>query len=272
MRSHTVLVALGLLACNPSSTSSVGSTSSHTVATGSYEAHVPSGWDGESSLPVLVTFHGHNGSARSFSSRTEFMARVDELGILLVLPVGANSTWDFTNSPGDGEDRDERAFVNEVLDDVEQRWPVQREHIVAHGQSIGGSMVYEFACYEPGRFVAFAPMAGTLWYPLPAQCSATAPALRHLHGLADTTFPMAGRAFGTEIGQGDTHAVLDLMREQYGCSDVPVESATELATCERWEGCSGGKSLELCVHPGGHPPPDGWVEHTMPWIAEQLGL
>lgn len=265
------VLGLGLLACTPSSPDSAG-TPTFSVSTGTYEAYTPSGWDGVSSLPVLVTFHGHNGSPRSFTSRTEFINRVDELGILLVLPAGADGTWDFTNSPGDGVGRDERAFVNEVLDDVEQRWPVDRQHIVALGQSIGGSMVYEFACYDGARFAAFSPMAGTLWYPLPDACSADAPMLRHLHGLNDTTFPMAGRSFGGDIGQGDTHAVLEIMREQYGCSGTPVESTTELASCERWEGCGGGKSLELCVHPGGHPPPTGWVEHSMPWIAEQLGL
>ena len=59
--------------------------------------------------------------------------------------------------------RDEGAFARAVLDDLAQRYAVDRKRVLMTGFSRGGSMVWDIACHDPAGFAAFAPAAGAFW-------------------------------------------------------------------------------------------------------------
>jgi polyhydroxybutyrate depolymerase len=182
------------------------------VKEGFYLVRPPAGWDGKSPLPTAVFFHGYHGSAEDVMKDEGLGRTLSELGVMLVAPNGNNTTWSFPGVQQDG--RDDFAFVNAVLDDVEKRFSVDRRRLFATGFSVGGSMTWNIACKMGGRFAAYAPVAGAFWDPLPTACPGAPFSLRHVHGTADNTVPMKGRWVGIgRFKQGDVLESMNRLRQ-----------------------------------------------------------
>jgi len=238
------------------------------VEGGAYLVRPPAGWDGRSALPAVVFFHGWKQSA-SDVMRDERMARVmSDLGNLLVAPDGAGYSWSFPGSPN--HYRDEFAFVRAMLDDVEARFPIDTRRLWASGFSQGGSMVWYAACYLGDRFAAFVPVAGDFWEPPPLTCPSGPASLRHIHGLADETFPTSGRAVAEHSHQGNLWQGWALWLRTDGCVAPPdrVEMADGM-TCQTWaaKSCSSGHELALCLHAGGHVFNAEWLREAYSWVV-----
>ncbi|MFO1148995.1 MAG: alpha/beta hydrolase-fold protein [Alsobacter sp.] len=238
------------------------------VKDGFYLVRPPSGWDGRSPLPTAVFFHGYRGSAGDVMKDEGLGRTLSEMGVMLVAPNGDNTNWSFPGKLQDG--RDDFAYVNAVLDDVEKRFPVDRQRLFATGFSVGGSMAWNIACQMGGRFAAYAPIAGAFWDPLPTACPGAPFSLRHVHGLTDATVPMKGRAVGQgRFRQGDVLEGMRRLRQFDGC---PEETTTTQVdgdmTCRTWsaKACSSGRELVLCLHPGEHEIDPQWVADGYRWV------
>lgn len=237
------------------------------VENGSYLVRPPAGWDGRSALPVVVFFHGWQQSA-GIVMQDETMARVlSDLGVMLVAPDGAGRSWSHPGSPS--RDRDEFAFIRAVLDDVVQRFPVDRARLWASGFSQGGSMAWYAACYLGDRFAAFVTIAGDFWEPAPTVCPSGPASILHIHGENDQTVPMAGRAIGDRYRQSDLRSGWALWRRTDRCAEAPdrTETIADL-TCTTWTGgrCESGRELMLCLHPGGHDFKAEWLGAGYGWV------
>jgi polyhydroxybutyrate depolymerase len=244
------------------------------VAAGSYLVHQPKNWDGKSALPALVYFHAYRGSAADEMRNAEMIRFADETGNLLILPNGENGQWSFPGSPHPG--RDEMAFVAAVLDDVEAKFPIDQTRLWASGFSIGGSMTWYAACYLGSRFAAFAPIAGSFWEPLPEHCPSGPANIRHIHGLTDRTVPLEGRTLrGGSIRQGDSWVGLALWKKIDGCKAEPArfeaEERPDRMICRVWQGCTSGKELQLCLHPGEHEIWTQWLRDGYAWVERLAG-
>ncbi len=238
------------------------------VESGDYIVVPPPGWDGKSRLSVVLFFHGAFNTARDTFDNSGLPEAAGKVGALLVLADGANRNWSF---PGKmSGPRDDFGYVDEVLDDVERRFPVDRENILASGFSVGGSMVWYLACFHASRFRAFAPVAGAFWEPLPQECPAGPVSLRHIHGLADKTVPMKGRSLRNGLyKQGDVEESLRLLRVRDGCageSDV-IEQKSDLA-CRTWlpNSCASRREVMACLHPNDHMLEAQWVIDGFNWM------
>jgi polyhydroxybutyrate depolymerase len=190
------------------------------------------------------------------------VAIADRLGVALVAPDGIGRSWSFPGSPA--RNRDEFAFVGQVLDDLAARFPVDPGRIMASGFSQGASLVWYLACRMPQRFAAFAPIAGDFWEPLPEACTGPRPKLVHFHGVADGTIPLAGRALRAGIRQGNLFRSLSVFAPASCTASWPgmVGKVPEQGLlCRRASGC-GGALLELCLHAGGHYADPAWVERA----------
>lgn len=237
------------------------------VAEGRYWLILPQprpGDDGQngSKSGAIMFFHGWQGSAEETLADAGLVALATRLGVALIAPDGAGKTWSYPGSPG--RHRDEFAFVAQVLDDVSSRFPVDPARIMASGFSQGGSMVWYLACRMPDRFRAFAPVAGAFWEPLPASCAAPRPPLIHMHGTADMTVPLAGRALRNGFRQGDVFkslAILAPTAPTVAVGDVPTQPSG--LSCRSLAG-PGEAPLELCLHEGGHWIDPTWIERA--WL------
>lgn len=231
-----------------------------TVASGSYRIRLPQHASGH--IGAIVYFHGYQGTAAETVADPGLAAVAERLGVALVAPDGIGRSWSFPGSPA--RNRDEFAFVGQVLADVTARFPIDPGRIMASGFSQGGSLVWYLACRIPQRFAAFAPIAGDFWEPLPDSCAAPRPKLVHVHGTADTTIPLAGRALHNGIRQGSLFRSLAVFAPAACTASWPELVArvpTQGLLCQRATDC-GGALLELCLHIGGHYADAAWVERA----------
>lgn len=241
------------------------------VTGGRYYVRAPEAWDGAAALPVIVWFHGWQDVGERHVRPGSTADDWTGAGWLFVAADGREKTWSHQGSPS--QVRDEMAYIAAVMADVEARYPVDGTRVLAAGFSQGGSMVWDLACRLGAPFTHFAPVSGAFWEPMPADCSAGPAAIRHVHGKADTVVPLAGRPIGERWHQADVFDGLALWRDANGCAAGPdrAERLADLLDCRRWESCSSGRPLALCLHDGGHRVPDGWPARTRDWVARTRG-
>lgn len=255
---------LAALACGPDSACE--------VAHGHYLVRPPDGWDGHSPLPVAVYFHGYQMNAEDMMRDQEAVRIFSDLGVLLVAPQGLQSRWRLPvfASP----ERDDAAFVGEVMADVAKRFPLDRSRMMATGFSLGASMVWYLACQAPTRFTAYVAFSGAFWKPEPADCPMGPVNFLHIHGTSDPTMPLAGRWVGGGTRrQGDVFVSLDTLRRLDRCSaanhvqDKDRQLADETnVTCELDDHCETGKRVEACFHAGAHYVIAQWYRNAWAFV------
>jgi len=105
-------------------------------------------------LPVVYLLHGGNGGFRDWSNRTD-ASRYAAQGLILVMPEGAFSYYQ--NAALKPEDKYEDYLVNDLISDVENRFPAakDRESRAIVGISMGGFAAVKQALSHPELF-AFA--------------------------------------------------------------------------------------------------------------------
>lgn len=235
---------------------------------GQYFAVEPAGWDGQSPLPTLVFAHAYKGSPGQYYNDEDVVAAFAAAGALLVLPQSEGVAWNLSSFGGPG--RDDLLFFDEVLEDVGARWPVDEDRLYAGGFSLGGSMAYELACERGDLYAAVQPISGAFWEPLPEDCPSGDVPVRHVHGTADTTWPVEGQEFGDGFGQGSAADTVAFWREHDGCGpadDPPDDTVVEgPETCSVWSACDPGVEVRLCLHDEGHHRVDGWAERMLDWV------
>lgn len=227
---------------------------------GDYYVHLPKARAGDEPLGAIFYLHGHRGKAVNAIRNQGFQRMADKLGVAFVAVQGVNGTWSFPTAPRNL--RDEPAFFDSVLSDLEDRFGVERDKTMLSGFSSGGFMTWYLACEDSGRFSGYAPIAGAFWEPLPDNCPTDNPYLFHVHGTSDTVVPLAGRWLGGgQWKQGDVFESFDVWRRQNGLSEASSEKLTDgNLECERW--APEGGLFELCLHDGGHSVEAKWIERA----------
>lgn len=222
----------------------------------SYHVLPPDGWDGEAALPVLLHFHGWGRQGDLIVKHQRIAGHTRRRGVLLIAPNGLGRTWDFW------QDRSRDVpFAAAVIEDVAQRFPIDRARIYVSGYSFGSAMAWRYVCQNGAGVAALLAISGTL--PQAVDCPQAPRAVRHVHGLADTVmdFPMGP--------DGDVTHPVALWRAKMGCGAAAHPGdwqAVDWLTLDRWAwDCTNG-SVTLDLHPGGHFIPHGWIG----WQLDQL--
>jgi polyhydroxybutyrate depolymerase len=163
-----------------------------------YRLHLPTGYDPESAVPLVLAIHGYTGTAEALENeRTRRHA--DEHRYIVAYPQGAGfevagtliTSWndlacnaspgpegptctedadDYPTPPECGEPRecdwcschDDIGFITALLDEIESTVCVDRDRVFATGMSNGAMFVHRLGCNLSDRFAAIAPVGGTL--------------------------------------------------------------------------------------------------------------
>ncbi len=240
------------------------------VTSGDYRIYLPENASGAALSGAVIFFHGWKGSSAGVMRNAGLREMSDRLNIALIAANGQGGSWSFPGAPGRA--RNELTYVRELLDDVEVRFNVPKDRVLAAGFSLGASMVWSLSCYMGEDFAGFVPVAGTFWNPLPEVCPSNTPNLMHYHGVKDGTFPLAGRAVaGGLYRQGSTYGAFGLWQTQGVCeAEKPVISQSGRFQCERRTSC-GSEILELCLHEGGHIYRAAWIERSWGILSDLKG-
>ena len=117
-----------------------------------YRIVMPSSITPGQKLPVIYLLHGGGGGYRDWTNYSD-VANYAESGLVLVMPEGGSSYY--TNSAEHPEDRYENYIVNDVISEVESKYPVAtgRQNRVIVGVSMGGYGAVKIAMKNPELFV-----------------------------------------------------------------------------------------------------------------------
>lgn len=173
------------------------------VRTGSYDitilsageqrnvhVHVPTRLSGPNP-PLVVAFHGA-GANGAFMERYSGLSQVaDKAGFIVAYPSawGSHPLWSLNDQGRNGPQ--DRAFVSDLLDRMEDAFCVDPQRVYATGVSNGGGFTARIGCQLSERFTAIAPVAGG--YKAIPDCDAGRPvSVLEIHGTADGAVPYHG--------------------------------------------------------------------------------
>ncbi len=127
-----------------------------------YRLYVPEKGRVTLPAPLLVWLHGDGERGDDNLNHLRWMNLVFEAEnnspplFILAVQHPANQRW-FTP----GSQSDTVSAVSEILEQIQAKYPIDRDRIYLSGVSTGGTACWELACRHPQRFAAMAPMAST---------------------------------------------------------------------------------------------------------------
>ena len=218
----------------------------------SYRIALPEGHDGSTIVPVVAFAHGYQGSAAGVMRNGSLRRMVSDLGAALIAFNAEDGSWNLPNHPRDRDSDGSRefAYVDAVLDDAAARFALDSDRIMATGFSGGGMLVWNLVCARSGSFAGFAPIAGTYWLEPPEVCDMPVASVLHIHGNADKTVPLDGRAIG-DTKQGEVDEALAMYRA-FGGFGPPQRTDNDAGlVCDESTNPK-GDLLSFCLFEGGH--------------------
>jgi polyhydroxybutyrate depolymerase len=196
----------------------------------SYQVFVPTVYDDDTPLPVVVALHGRDQGASNMAETTDLTALGEEMGFFVVFPNAINGQWNYVrNVPFYDQEGslvvDDTGFLLAVLEDMGTLFEIDRTRVYALGLSNGGFMTHRLACEAPDTFAAFASIAATAFGGLDTLCEETANVpMMIVHGTEDPIVPWEGAVVENPDGEGSLPVSLSASEtalfwaEHNGCS------------------------------------------------------
>ncbi len=257
----------------------------HDGMTRHFRVHLPARRAGvdrpREKLPVVLVFHGGGGNIDGMVRTSGMDGAADEFGFIAVYPAGTGPikgkllTWNAGRCCGSAmqDGVDDVGFVTGLIDDLAERYGIDRRRVYATGHSNGALMSYRLACELAGRIAAVAPNGSQ---GLPGECRPSRPVpVLHIHGTEDRCALYGGGECGGCFADFFRDLGLPVKRKTWSCPPVPEavsgwasknrcsgETETTLeqgdVRCDTYRGCAGDADVTLCtVDGGGHTWPGG---------------
>jgi polyhydroxybutyrate depolymerase len=255
-----------------------------------YSVFAPPGGD-PATRPLVIVLHGTYGTGRKMQRSLGFDPYALRLGFLVAYPDAYRPEGKyFTERWNDGrgvlessaQGVDDVAFIAAMIDDIAQKYGLDRTRVFVTGASNGGIMAYRLAAELGGRIRAIAPVIGNLAAPL-ASGFAPPPGLSILsiNGDRDPFIPLDGgevcRGVSKRLCEGgevlSRAASLDAFRHANQCGEpastprAPAQQdGTWVEEIEYPDCRTGAQVRSLVVHGMGHvwPPRIGQVPSSGP--------
>jgi polyhydroxybutyrate depolymerase len=223
-----------------------------------YSMTVPDDYDGVKPYPMIVVFHGWASERKQFEAETGLDRAGSERGYIVVTPQGAGNpaTWNFI--PGaSGSEADDFAFVDALVNDVEQRLCVDTHRVYATGHSAGSAFVGFLVCKAPYRFAGAAMVSATI----PSSCpDNVTPAILGIHGKKDPGVLYDGGAgAGQSVPIPPIRETIARHAARSQCAaDPTVDTPAAGVEALTYTDCKKGAAVGLItILEGGHPWPGG---------------
>ena len=163
--------------------------------------YVPSGYDGQSSVPLVILLHGYTWTGSQQENWMKFQPLAETRNFLycypdsFVDPVG-DQFWTGTDACCDqwNANIDDVGFLRAIIEEVGRQFAVDQKRIYLVGHSNGGYLAYRMACQNADLIAAIAGMSGSTFLDTNS-CSPSEPVnILQIHGTADQYQFYAGGA------------------------------------------------------------------------------
>lgn len=222
-----------------------------------YRLHIPSAYQPDKPMALVLGFHGADSSSREFESYSNFSFMANIEGFIVVYPqaLGEHPTWNTIPEP----DNPDIQFVRDLIEELRGRCNIDPDRIYATGHSNGGGMANRLACDLPDRVAAIGSVSGA--YQWSEQCSPSRPvAILGVHGTDDLIIPYNG--FQDVREPPAAYYVIGIPIPQWasswakrnGCDNGSSSIAqSDNVTQDQWSNCRGDADVVLyTIHGGGH--------------------
>ncbi len=226
----------------------------------SYRLYVPTGYDPDVPMPIVVALHGRPDSGVGFSIITQMHLTAERENFLVVYPDGLNLGWNYVQGI-EGyrfDEWDDVQFLQDLVLTIDKRVNVDLDRVYATGFSNGGFMTQRLACTAYDFFAAFAVSGATLVPQFETICNANNDVpIMFMHGTADVSIPW----------EGNPNSHVSVLENVYywvtynNCNLVPIEEVLPSTTENpetfvgkiTYQDCAfGGDLLFYGIQNGGH--------------------
>ena len=235
----------------------------HDTRERTYRLHLPTGYDGQTPLPLLIALHGGGGNADNMHRMASFADLADDEGFILAEPNGTGRlpffllTWNAGNCCGYALDHevDDVGFLRTLIETLTSDLAVDPARVYVTGISNGGMMSFAAACELDDLVAGIGPVVGAMNY---APCQPEQPvSLIMINGTADTHVPYEGGTGGNRpilpdrIDNSVANAV-DFWTTHNDCGAGVITESGNLSI-DTYDNCADGSAVTLItVNGGGH--------------------
>jgi polyhydroxybutyrate depolymerase len=243
----------------------------HHLLKRSYLLYVPTSYNEEIPVPLLIVFHGGQNTPENNSERFRVNEKAEEEGFIVVYPDAhwiMSNTWNFglgwyTKNIIREIMRlwiDEVGYTLKIIEKTQNDYNIDPDRIYLAGHSNGASMAYYFGVLHSDIIAAIASNAGCIgghvqdfeMVMIPEPDNPMSIAI--FHGELDQIIPYNGgwnvnnKFFCTSVAEAVTFWV-----ENNGCDPVPVTETIGNVTIDRYSGGEEGTEIIVyTVHNKGH--------------------
>jgi polyhydroxybutyrate depolymerase len=154
-----------------------------------YIVYIPELYDGTTTVPLVLNFHGYGSNAAQQMFYGDFRDIADTEGFLLVHPEGTTFIGDqFWNVgfPGLSSTIDDVGFTEALIDELATLYAIDLDRVYATGMSNGGFMSFLLACQLSEKIAAVASVTGSMTQDTFDDCNAQHPTpVLQIHGTDD---------------------------------------------------------------------------------------
>lgn len=154
-----------------------------------YDLHVPSSYNSQKAVPLVLVFHGASSDGKAMEQMTGFSRLAEQEGFIAVYPDAINQHWDARrrNMP---ETTNDVGFISALIDKLDEKYNIDRQRIYATGFSNGGMFTQRVACELSDKVAAVSIVAATMPENLSQTCQPTKPVpVLLMHGTNDALIP-----------------------------------------------------------------------------------
>ena len=259
----------------------------------SYLINVPSSYEGDNSMALVIALHGSGGTGRDMVMLTlgGLNRLSEEEGFIIVYPDAIGRHWnsgrdDVAYNPSI-KDVDDVAFISDLIDHIASEYNTSEGRVYVTGMSNGGFMSHRLACEIPEKITAIAPVVGGMREEYVTDNTSLKPLpVLIINYVDDPIVPWEGREI--RLGRrslGNVSSVNQTVNYwvlRNNCSEEKVEIVWTVSTSEgsvlykvvHYSNCSDCSDVVLyAIEEGGHTWPGGYQRRTESTTGEgELGL
>ncbi len=223
-----------------------------------FVVHVPPSYSPDQPVPLVVNIHGATSNAAQQEAVSQWHAKADEEGFIVVAPqaIGVPPVWLGVMLDAQGEP--DMLFFDGLLAHLKAQLSIDPNRIYATGLSNGGTMSNRLGCDRSETFAAIAPVAGA--HSGLHLCDNQLPvSVLAIHGTDDQIIPYEGN--GSDVPP--VRVWVEAWSQRDGCDNESVLSRPYAEVqSERWENCDARVEVELLSVEGGS---HRWLNFGYEW-------